>query len=212
MMKALLAIAAVLVAGYSQTPPVLGDSFQVNFDETFIKNSTKFKINGVWYLDAKGGRERVDRVNGRYDLFCGDVMPNVTTPCTQTTVDGKRYIIYPEKRYCCMCCDSAHGCGALKQDWLTGADFLGVERLIDTSYDKWSLDGMFGYNHFWTSQGGNVPRRLDENGDHITDYLANTYANKTFDATYFALPTYCTGKCPLATICGKLSAEKVMAQ
>ena len=210
MFKILTVIAIVaLSCVLCKDPPVLGDSFQVAFDETFIQNQTKYRINGQWYYDGKGGRERYDRVNGRYDLFCGDVMPNVTTPCTQTTVGGKRYIIYPQKKYCCFCCDSAHGCGVLKQDWLEGADYLGTERLIDTDYDKWSKDGMFGYNHFWTNIDGNVPRRLDEDGKHLTDYLVHTYINKTFDESYFALPSYCGNvNCPLASICGKFRNQE----
>ena len=73
------------------------------------------------FYDADNNRERVDRTNGRYDLVCGSVLPNVTTPCTQTTVANRRYVIYPQRRMCCFCCDSAHGCGILKKDWLKGA-------------------------------------------------------------------------------------------
>ena len=84
----------------------------------------------------------MDRVNGQYDFFCSNVMPNVTTPCNQLTVGGKRYIIYPKKQSCCMCCESDHGCGILKKDWMVGGEYLGKEKLVDTDYDKWNKDGM----------------------------------------------------------------------
>ena len=35
---------------------------------------------------------------------------------------GKRYLDFPTKKYCCYCCDSAHGCGIVKRDWLKTAN------------------------------------------------------------------------------------------
>ena len=63
----------------------------------------------------------MDRANGRYDDFCGSVMPNVTTPCQQMVVDKKRWLIYPGKSVCCFCCDQGHGCGIIRPDWLKNA-------------------------------------------------------------------------------------------
>ena len=111
----------------------------------------------------------MDRANGRYDLFCGTVLPNQTTPCQQLTVNKKRWIIYPAKNLCCFCCDAAHGCGILRPDWLNDADYKGEDTLDDGGvYDKWSKDGIvysdvgdFGYNYFWTTTNANkIPRRL----------------------------------------------------
>lgn len=122
-------------------------------------------------------------------------------------VNNSRYIVFPQKKQCCFCCDSDHGCGILKRNWLDGAKFVGTDKIIDTNYNKWSKDGDFGYNYFWvTADDKEIPRRLDESGTHITDYLVHTFVNKTFDDSYFALPSYCsqTQSCPLTTICGKL--------
>lgn len=58
------------------------------------------------YYDGIKNRERVDRVDGQYDLFCGQVLPNVTTACTHLTVNNKRYIVFPQRKQCCFCCDS----------------------------------------------------------------------------------------------------------
>lgn len=213
-MKVLLAILVLaLVSVYSIDPPLLSDTFRVAFDETFIVNKTAYKVNGQWFYDSTNNRERVDRVNGRYDLFCSSILPNVTTACTQLTVNNKRYIIFPQKRQCCYCCNSQKGCGILSKNWLDKADYLGTERLIDTNYDKWSKDGDFGYNHFWVTQDPkHIPRRLDENGEHLTDYLVNTFTNTTLDDSYFALPTYCGGNCPLTTICGKFQETQLVRE
>lgn len=47
------------------------------------------------YYDATNNRERVDRVNGKYNLFCGTILPNVTTSCQSITTNNRRYIIFP---------------------------------------------------------------------------------------------------------------------
>lgn len=31
---------------------------------------------------------------------------------------GRRFLDFPEKKYCCFCCDSAHGCGIVSPDWI----------------------------------------------------------------------------------------------
>jgi hypothetical protein len=77
-------------------------------------------------FDANRQMYKVERSNGQYESLCGSVLPNVTTPCTQLTREGKRYIIYPEQKKCCICCDAAHGCGFLKKDWLSTAKYEGV--------------------------------------------------------------------------------------
>lgn len=107
-------------------PPSLDPAFQVAFDETFIEKDKKYVVNGQMFYDAKNNRERVDRNQGQHDLFCGSVLPNISTPCTQITVNNKRYINFPKKKICCFCCDSEHGCGILRQDWLNGAKYLGT--------------------------------------------------------------------------------------
>ena len=56
--------------------------------------------------------------------------------------------------------------------------------------------------------GFNVPRRLDENGGHIVDYIIKSYMVKKLDGKIFALPSYCKDKCPDASFCGKLRTVK----
>jgi hypothetical protein len=31
---------------------------------------------------------------------------------------GRRFLDFPEKKYCCFCCDSTHGCGIVSPDWI----------------------------------------------------------------------------------------------
>jgi hypothetical protein len=121
--------------------PVYNYSYRINFDESFTENRTVYRVNGQFIYDPANNRERVDRTNGRYDLFCGSVLPNQTTPCQQIVVNNQRWMVFPSKSTCCFCCDSSHGCGILRPDWLNGGEYLGEDKVIDTIYDKWSKKG-----------------------------------------------------------------------
>ena len=101
-------------------PPLYDYAFKMNFDELYKTDKGNYEVNGQLFYDPKNNQERVDRVNGRYNIFCNTVLPNVTTPCQQITTQNKRWIIFPSKSLCCFCCDSSHGCGILKPDWMKG--------------------------------------------------------------------------------------------
>ena len=197
-------IVVILLLGIAlaKDAPIFADSFKIAFDETDIINNTKYTISGQMFYDAANNRERIDRTNGRYENFCSSILPNTTTSCTHTVVNGKRYIIFPQKRVCCFCCDSAHGCGILKRDWLKGAQYLGQEVLVDTVYDKWEQDGVE-TNYWWaTTDQKQIMRRLASSKRLVMDFLPHTYVEKKFEDSVFALPDYCNTTCPSSSLCG----------
>jgi hypothetical protein len=80
----------------------------------------------------------------------------------------------------------------LKPDWLKGAKYDGEEKILDTVYEKWSQDGMFGYNSFWAAKDSTrTPRKLDQGGKHISDYSIHSFRRQDFEDSVFALPQYC---------------------
>lgn len=119
------------------SPPVWAPTFSEKFVESYTYYSGK--IMGSVFYDSTKDVERVDRADGRYEVLCGSVLPNVSSPCTHLVNNKKRYIIHPDRRTCCMCCDEAHGCGTTKRDWLSSAKFEAEEG----SYLKWSFKGRF---------------------------------------------------------------------
>lgn len=102
-------------------PPVWPETFSQSFVESYT--TTHMHISGKVHYDYKNGAERVDRTDGQHEILCGSVLPNVASPCTHLVKDKKRYIVYPERRQCCMCCDEAHGCGVSQRDWLKDAKY-----------------------------------------------------------------------------------------
>lgn len=65
------------------SPPIFNYAFHINFDEAVTVNKTMYRVNGQMFYDPNNNKERIDRANGRYNRFCGTVLPNVTTPCLQ---------------------------------------------------------------------------------------------------------------------------------
>lgn len=159
---------------------------------------------------------RADKINGRYDDTCASILPNVSTPCQHLITNQKRYIVFPEKKQCCFCCDAAHGCGIVKPNWFEDGKYLGQEKIVDTLYDKWVKPGNFfiyvdvSDAFYWaTADANQIPRRFaEDNNTHIIDYLTHTFVNKTIPDSIFAIPTYCNTTCASTTICQKFRESK----
>lgn len=82
----ILAVLACLALSLDPTPPLYNYAFKVSFDETYVINSTQYTVNGGTYYDPAKNRERIDRATGKYNFFCGSIMPNLTTPCVSLAV------------------------------------------------------------------------------------------------------------------------------
>lgn len=137
MSKLILGLCLIALAVSQIDPPVWPETFTQSFVESYA--FTHLHVTGKIHYDAKRDAERIDRNDGQYEILCGSVLPNVTTPCSHIVKDKKRYIVYPERRQCCMCCDEAHGCGVTKRDWLKTAKYEGEETLSGESFYKWGL-------------------------------------------------------------------------
>ena len=51
-----------------------------------------------------------------------------------------------------MCCDAAHGCGVVSQDWLKSATYEGEEILSGETFNKWSIMGNYLITQMETSR------------------------------------------------------------
>lgn len=133
-MKIILLLSLLSILVFTQTPPVWPVRFQQDFVESFTK--TQFRDAGKFWFDSARGAQRMDRGNGKYNDICGSIS-NATTPCTHLVHEGKRYIVFPLLRQCCFCCDSAHGCGVFRRDWLSGSTFAGKEDISGQTFNKY---------------------------------------------------------------------------
>lgn len=171
-MKVLIAITLLTIA-LAQAPPVWPVRFQQEFVESY--STTSFRDIGKLWYDSERNMSRLDRTNGKYDPMCNSIV-NGSTLCIQLVREGRRYMVFPLLRECCYCCDSAHGCGILKRDWLSRSVYKGKEDLSGEYFNKWS-DAEEGSDYWAAINTKQVPRRLAEgNGAMVKDFIMNTYS------------------------------------
>lgn len=188
--------------------PVWANQFEQEFEETLtypLIGSSKTK--GKIFYDWINKRYRIDRDNGKWDRYCGSVLKLTDTPCTHYVVDGKRFLYFPKRDYCCYCCDSAHGCGVLKPDWLSGAVYTGKRTDGNgVSYNVWDKKGLQS-NLYWATEDG-VMAKIDQQPNDLQEYDVNTYKESIADASVFNLPQKCNpnSKCPFVSVCTPLRA------
>jgi hypothetical protein len=155
-MKGLLLALALLLAVIAQKSPVWPVRFQQDFVESY--STTQYHDVGKMWYDSERVMSRLDRSNGKYDPFCNTIT-NATTPCTQLVREGKRWIFFPLIRLCCECCDAAHGCGILKRDWLSTANYIGKEELSGQIFDRWT-EPVTVTDYWATTDEKQIPRKL----------------------------------------------------
>jgi len=66
------------------------------------------------------------------DIMIDIVVPSINLPILHAitmflkvlffVILGKRFLDFPEKKFCCYCCNSTHGCGIVTRDWLKTAN------------------------------------------------------------------------------------------
>ena len=80
------------------------------------------KTNNLFYVYRK---------EGMYDKYCGSIYIKEPTSCVHLVRDNKRYIYFPDKNFCCMCCTSDQGCGIIKTDWVKNYGTYYTTTVID---------------------------------------------------------------------------------
>jgi hypothetical protein len=185
------------------TPPVWPSIFQ----ETFVETSTipiigtGTNIQGIYYYDFEQQAVRIDRSTGKYDRYCSSVEYFENIPCTHLVVGGLRYLVFPSKNSCCMCCTSEEGCGVLKPDWLSNSTFIGYNTTGTVKYQVWDKKGLQD-NYYWQVDATQVPYIIDQQPNDLMVFNVSSFT-KTVDPSVFALPSYCSKdhKCPLFSVC-----------
>ena len=131
-------------------------------------------------------------------------------------MQGDRYIDYPDSDECCYCCSADHGCGVLKNDWMSDADYLGMETMDDVNTYKWNKPGLQANWYYETvadAAEDRVPVKTDMGPGSATDFIQDflpTNFKKSVDAGVFDLPTRCSKEktCASLLTCTSLRGEK----
>lgn len=68
-------------------------------------------------------------------------------------------------------------------------------------------------DYYWaTMDSKRIPRKLDEGGTRIKDFIMNTYSEDPIPDEVFHLPEYCqsSNACPSTTVCGKFQSNLIV--
>ena len=197
-------------ASEDPTPPVWPNQFEQTFSEQFVYGFLKGTTKGRFFYDYTNRTYRVDRDNGKYDRYCGTIYKFRDAACSHIVSGGNRFLYFPQKNYCCNCCNDEHGCGILKPDWLSGATFLGLETDADgTVLEKWDKPGMQSNYYYSTHDENRIMRKIDQVPNDIQDFDVNSFYRGIRDSKVFDLPSQCDPefKCPFLSICTLLSSR-----
>ena len=202
---ALISALFLIAAAADPQPPVWPNQWEAEFEETNTypivgsKNTT-----GKFFYDWTNKVYRVDREDGKFDRYCGSVYKLTSTPCSHIVTEGKRYLWFPKKDYCCYCCDAAHGCGLVKPDWVSAGEFSGFTPANDgTVLQKWEIKGLQSNFYYASADEAAVPYEIDQLPNDFIFYKPETYKLGITSSDVFNLPSKCTPDytCPFISVC-----------
>ena len=183
--------------------------FMENFEEEFnYKIFSAIKTKGTFYYDAASNRYRVNRENGKGDRYCAFNGMKIfkDTPCDQYVDEkGDRYLHYPDLNECCYCCSAEHGCGILRQDWVSGATYVGeieYNNLLAYKWDKKGLQSNFYIETASEDPLNRVMLNMDQQPNDIQVFDPETWST-SFDDSILDLPSICkkSNSCSLGSTC-----------
>jgi len=128
---AVIGVAAVLMQPTAEKldpePPKWPEKFTQNFTEIAFWASGWYNTRGTMYYDWTNKLMREDRESGQWDKMCASQYPEEDTPCSHFVNQGNRFLYYPDKNDCCLCCNSTSSdekCGMKSPDWLKNATYM----------------------------------------------------------------------------------------
>ena len=186
--------------------PVLASTFQENFHESAgypIIGSGE--TDGKYFFDWTSKRSATYRNSGKWDRYCGSVVKFTDTPCTHYVAEGRRFLHYPARNECCMCCDATHGCGLIRPDWIVDGAY--VNEYTDPSgspIQVWNKKG-FQNNFAHFIKGTNVWFRFENDKKNYMQYDIRTYKT-TVEEKDIMLPSICDPSklCTSFSVCGAI--------
>jgi len=179
--------------------PVWPKQFFFELNETFVNNNS-FWLLGMYAIDLtyQNGSEAFYRSDGSFNGICASLHPGYHGPCSQVVTNGYRYIIQPDLDYCCQCCSNDDGCGAIKQEWVDTAVYVGQQNISGQLCDHWTISGFDANDLMETADGKQDICFLSNAGEDLFTVMPGTYKVGPPDTKLFALPEKCV-PCPAGT-------------
>lgn len=200
----LLVTIITLIKSDDPKPQAWAPKWKSTFTETLKYPFLGTKdTKGTWFYDYNTKQFRVDRESGLRDTYCGLIFPLSSTKCNQIVTKGARYLHFPDKKYCCKCCLSEHGCGVLKPEWVEKGVFVKTDSDDKGTYSVFNVKGFMNNVYEVYSSPLKEPRRIFQNPRSDMVFDKDSYTTN-FDGEVFKLPEDsgdCEVKCPLLSFC-----------
>ena len=204
-------ISVGLLVIFAASTLVLADppkNWSPNWSASFSESASFFlqgnqTTSGKFFYDAVNSRLRVTRASGKTDRYCGSVYPMSSTPCEHLVVSGKRYLVFPDKKYCCSCCEAVHGCGFTKPDWVKSGQLLGQVQVDSVSTNMYLIKGLQ-ENFYAETVDTKVPAKIFMAPLSDMIFKTSTYSEAPLTDADFALPGWagkCEKRCPVLSVC-----------
>lgn len=160
-----------------------------------------FTTKGWWFYQQSPLLSIHVYPNSSEMFYCFGTGRPLGRECQVYSNTQKRYVLFPDQRWCCHCCDADVCAGPLQPDWLvqSGAKFARQEKVDGKLCNVWSSVGAQ-FNLWYTDANSGAPVLFAE--FNVTDgvNIANTtYVNMELcrPSSYFTdLPDYCQGTIP----------------
>ncbi len=200
-----LSILLLIISVYGRhngpQPPIWPAYWKSDFSETTKLIDTHHTIGTIWYASTPSlNATRIDRANGRGDRYCGSEEPFENMPCSQFVVQGMRYLVYPTKKKCCACCSAAKGCGVVKRNWLTTANYTGQQKINGFIANTWEIKGL--QENVWAQTLDGKPVQLDMKPNDNFLFDPKSFSTNPIPKEQFQLPDFCGSDVPR---CGELT-------
>lgn len=186
------------------TPKKWPDQWQADFTEKiYLPVIGTEETKGHWAYDYANGLFAVSRENGKNDRYCGSIYKLKNTSCKQIVREGKRYMIFPEKKFCCMCCTAENGCGITKPDWFSSGVYNGEHDVGSVHGREFIVKGL--QNNYYDEEAETCrPLRIFQ--DPLSDMVfdVDSYTEENVNSSIFDLPTDsgdCERSCGFLSVC-----------
>lgn len=206
-MKVFILCALLLSLNASPTPGWY-NVWQSEFNETYINNETQ--VSKGWTLGTYSYNWNLEGVNnyrdnGEYDLLCGSTSGHANTPCADIVNGENRYLYFPNLNKCCICCNEENGCGVLKPNWVSDAQFQQEYTVNGELVNEWldTDDVLGGPNYYSQLASNNAPFEMFRTKLNDKVMYDTSSFTEEFSDSILELPSACNGvgNCGLPSLC-----------
>lgn len=194
-----LSILLVTLKTSKSTSNIPSQPNQWTAEFTEIHNGANLK--GRWIYDWTNRQLRIDKESGHNEKFCKNFgVSSDNGPCTQIVKNGKRYIIHPKRKTCCICCFKENGCGINSPDFLSRESTL-ERNLSGEGKPKTFFLSNFGLKRYTINSNG-IPLKIRSD---FSEIKFENFRTKLDGDADFELPDFanCENNCPSFSVCGK---------